>query len=78
VKRYARHAQLGENFELNRVTLKFDGVFRSFQGFGSLLGMLCLLCSSFSHIWHHVRIFFRDVFAGIDPDLDAQMEFGAF
>ncbi|KAG5572963.1 hypothetical protein H5410_062729 [Solanum commersonii] len=29
VKKYARHAQLGEIFELDRATLKFDGVFRS-------------------------------------------------
>ncbi|MFQ6631216.1 hypothetical protein Gotur_008497 [Gossypium turneri] len=30
------------------------------------------------HIWHGARTLFRDVFAGIDPDLDAQVEFGAF
>ncbi|KAH0705551.1 hypothetical protein KY290_010240 [Solanum tuberosum] len=29
VNKYARHAQLGEIFELDRATLKFDGVFRS-------------------------------------------------
>ncbi|KAF3612878.1 hypothetical protein FXO38_36565, partial [Capsicum annuum] len=29
VKKYARHAQLGEIFELDRATLKSDGVFRS-------------------------------------------------
>nr|GEU59267.1 ribulose-1,5-biphosphate carboxylase/oxygenase large subunit, chloroplastic [Tanacetum cinerariifolium] len=29
VKKYARRAQLGEIFELDRATLKFDGVFRS-------------------------------------------------
>jgi len=27
VKKYARHAQLGDNFELDRATLKFGGVF---------------------------------------------------
>ncbi|KAG5626505.1 hypothetical protein H5410_011723 [Solanum commersonii] len=32
----------------------------------------------FGHIWHGARTLFRDVFAGIDPDLDAQVEFGAF
>ncbi|KAL5567573.1 hypothetical protein UlMin_024148 [Ulmus minor] len=53
VKKYARRAQLGENFELDRATLKSDGVF----------------CSSLRG-W--------DVFAGIDLDLDAQVEFGAF
>jgi hypothetical protein len=30
------------------------------------------------HIWHGARTLFRDVFAGIDPDLDARVEFGAF
>ncbi|KAK9083040.1 hypothetical protein Scep_029511 [Stephania cephalantha] len=29
-------------------------------------------------IWHSARTSFRDVFAGIDPDLDAQVEFGTF
>ncbi|KAK1557129.1 hypothetical protein Q3G72_018543 [Acer saccharum] len=32
----------------------------------------------FEHIWHVARTLFRDVFVGIDPDLDAQVEFGAF
>jgi photosystem II CP47 chlorophyll apoprotein len=32
----------------------------------------------FGHIWHGARTIFRDVFAGIDPDLDEQVEFGAF
>ncbi|OMO65233.1 Photosystem antenna protein-like protein [Corchorus olitorius] len=32
----------------------------------------------FGHIWHGARTLFKDVFAGIDPDLDAQVEFGAF
>ncbi|CAN1204376.1 Photosystem II CP47 reaction center protein [Linum perenne] len=41
--------------------------------------MLRLLCFFFfGHIWHGARTLFRDVFAGIDPDLDAQVEFGAF
>ncbi|MCD7450642.1 hypothetical protein HAX54_007828, partial [Datura stramonium] len=29
-------------------------------------------------IWHGARTLFRDVFAGIEPNLDAQVEFGAF
>ncbi|KAI0513848.1 hypothetical protein KFK09_009879 [Dendrobium nobile] len=29
VKKYTRRAQLGEIFEIDRTTLKFDGVFRS-------------------------------------------------
>ena len=35
-------------------------------------------CFFFGHIWHGARTIFRDVFAGIDPDLDDQVEFGAF
>ena len=32
----------------------------------------------FEHIWHGARTLFRDIFANIDPDLDAQVEFGTF
>ncbi|GKA23752.1 photosystem II CP47 protein [Tanacetum coccineum] len=32
----------------------------------------------FGHIWHGARTLFKDVFAGINPDLDAKVEFGAF
>ncbi|KAK1415451.1 hypothetical protein QVD17_31232 [Tagetes erecta] len=32
----------------------------------------------FGHIWHSARTLFIDVFAGIDLELDAQVEFGAF
>ncbi|KAL0437862.1 UNVERIFIED_CONTAM: Photosystem II CP47 reaction center protein [Sesamum radiatum] len=31
----------------------------------------------FGHIWHGARTLFRDVFVGIDPDLDVQV-FGTF
>nr|KJB16913.1 hypothetical protein B456_002G254300 [Gossypium raimondii] len=54
VKKYARCAPLDEIFELDRATLKSDGIF------------------------HGARTVFRDVFVGIDPDLDVQVEFGAF
>ncbi|CAK9171719.1 unnamed protein product [Ilex paraguariensis] len=79
VKKYARRAQLGEIFELDRATLKFDGVFRSSTRgwFTSGYASFALLFF-FGHIWHGARTLFRDVFAGIDPDLDAQVEFGAF
>ncbi|MCX5931825.1 MAG: photosystem II chlorophyll-binding protein CP47, partial [Cyanobacteria bacterium] len=30
------------------------------------------------HIWHGARTLYRDVFAGIDPDLGEQVEFGLF
>uniref|UniRef100_A0A453N3H7 Uncharacterized protein n=1 Tax=Aegilops tauschii subsp. strangulata TaxID=200361 RepID=A0A453N3H7_AEGTS len=40
VRKYVRHSQLGENFELDRATLKSDGVFAAVQEVGSLLVML--------------------------------------
>ncbi|CAL9193005.1 unnamed protein product, partial [Musa hybrid cultivar] len=79
VKKYARRAQLGENFELDRATLKSDGVFRSSpRGWFTFGHATFALLFFFGHIWHGARTLFRDVFAGIDPDLDGQVEFGAF
>nr|QKK51802.1 PSII 47KDa protein [Conringia clavata] len=79
VKKYARRAQLGEIFELDRATLKSDGVFRSSpRGWFTFGHVSFALLFFFGHIWHGARTLFRDVFAGIDPDLDAQVEFGAF
>ncbi|QHO38616.1 Photosystem II CP47 reaction center protein [Arachis hypogaea] len=79
VKKYARRAQLGEIFELDRATLKSDGVFRSSpRGWFTFGHASFAFLFFFGHIWHGARTLFRDVFAGIDPDLDAQVEFGAF
>ncbi len=79
VKKYARRAQLGEIFEFDRVTLQSDGVFRSSpRGWFAFGHLNFALLFFFGHIWHGSRTIFRDVFAGIDPDLDAQVEFGAF
>ncbi|KAL5646341.1 hypothetical protein ACJX0J_003978 [Zea mays] len=79
VKKYARRAQLGEIFELDRATLKSDGVFRSSpRGWFTFGHATFALLFFFGHIWHGARTLFRDVFAGIDPDLDAQVEFGTF
>ncbi|CAN2058863.1 unnamed protein product [Malus fusca] len=79
VKKYARRAQLGEIFELDRATMKSDGVFRSSpRGWFTFGHASFALLFFFGHIWHGARTLFRDVFAGIDPDLDAQVEFGAF
>ncbi|KAL2251453.1 UNVERIFIED_CONTAM: Photosystem II CP47 reaction center protein [Sesamum indicum] len=79
VKKYARRAQLGEIFELDRATLKSDGVFRSSpRGWFTFGHASFALLFFFGHIWHGARTLFRDVFAGIDPDLDAQVEFGTF
>uniref|UniRef100_M1DZ44 Uncharacterized protein n=2 Tax=Solanum TaxID=4107 RepID=M1DZ44_SOLTU len=79
VKKYARRAQLGEIFELDRATSKSNGVFRSSpRGWFTFGHASYALLFFFGHIWHGARTLFRDVFAGIDPDLDAQVEFGAF
>ncbi|KAB2054204.1 hypothetical protein ES319_A12G239300v1 [Gossypium barbadense] len=79
VKKYARRAQLGEIFELDRATLKSDGVFRSSpRGWFTFGHASFALLFFFGHIWHGARTLFRDVFASIDPDLDAQVEFRAF
>ncbi|KAI5397519.1 hypothetical protein KIW84_063367 [Lathyrus oleraceus] len=75
VKKYARRAQLGEIFESDRVTFKSDGVFRSSPRDWFTFGHASFaLLFFFGHIWHGARTLFRDVFAGIDPDLDAQVE----
>jgi photosystem II CP47 chlorophyll apoprotein len=79
VKTYARRAQLGEIFEFDRASLQSDGVFRSSPRRWFTFGHLCFrTLFFFGHIWHGARTIFRDVFAGIDPDLDDQVEFGAF
>jgi photosystem II CP47 chlorophyll apoprotein len=79
VKKYARRAQLGEIFEFDRASLRSDGVFRSSPRGWFTFGHACFaLFFFFGHIWHGARTLFRDVFSGIDPDLDSQVEFGLF
>ena len=56
-----------------------DGVFRTSPRGWFTFGHLCFRLLFFlGHIWHGARTIFRDVFAGIDPDLDDQLEFGSF
>nr|QQP17303.1 photosystem II CP47 chlorophyll apoprotein [Selaginella exaltata] len=76
-KKHARRAQLGEISESDRATLKSDGVSRSSPRgwFTSGHATFALLPPS-GHIRHGARTPFRDVSAGIDPDLDAQAEPG--
>jgi photosystem II CP47 chlorophyll apoprotein len=80
VKRYARKAQLGEPFEFDQETLGSDGVFRTSPRGWFTFGHACFaLLFFFGHIWHGSRTLFRDVFAGIDPDLsEEQVEWGYF
>jgi photosystem II CP47 chlorophyll apoprotein len=79
-KKYARQAQLGEVFEFDRDTLNSDGIFRaSTRGWFAFAHTCWGLLWFFGHLWHGSRTLFRDVFAGIDPDLDEdQVEFGVF
>ncbi|MGD1944137.1 MAG: photosystem II chlorophyll-binding protein CP47 [Leptolyngbyaceae cyanobacterium] len=80
VKRIARKAQLGEPFEFDRETLESDGVFRtSPRGWFTYGHAVFALLFFFGHIWHGSRTLYRDVFAGIDPELSAeQVEWGFF
>lgn len=80
VKRYARKAQLGEPFEFDTETLNSDGVFRTSTRGWFAFGHACFaLLFFFGHIWHGARTLFRDVFAGLDPDLNPeQVEWGMF
>ncbi|MDY6802958.1 MAG: photosystem II chlorophyll-binding protein CP47 [Cyanobacteriota bacterium] len=79
VKQYARKAQGGEPFEFDRETLNSDGVFRTSTRGWFTFGHACFaLLFFFGHIWHGCRTLFRDVFAGVDPDLEEQVEFGLF
>lgn len=80
LKRIARKAQLGEPFEFDTETLNSDGVFRtSTRGWFTFGHAVFALLFFFGHIWHGSRTLFRDVFAGVDPDLSPeQVEWGFF
>ena len=80
VKQYARKAQLGEPFEFDRETLNSDGVFRtSTRGWFTFGHAVFALLFFFGHIWHGSRTLYRDVFAGVDPDLsEEQVEWGFY
>lgn len=79
VKQYARKAQLGEPFEFDQETLGSDGVFRtSPRGWFTFAHASFALLFFFGHIWHGSRTIFRDVFAGVDADLEEQVEWGLF
>lgn len=79
IKRYARRAQLGELFEFDRNSSKADGIFRSSpRGWFTFGHAIFALLFFFGHIWHGARTLFRDVFTGINPNLEIQVEFGMF
>jgi photosystem II CP47 chlorophyll apoprotein len=79
VKKFARKAQLGEPFDFDRETLNSDGVFRtSPRGWFTYGHAVFALLFFFGHIWHGSRTLFRDVFAGVEADLEEQVEWGLF
>jgi len=79
VKEYARKTQLGEPFEFDTETLNSDGVFRtSPRGWFTYGHAVFALLFFFGHIWHGSRTIYRDVFAGVDADLEEQVEWGRF
>jgi len=79
VKKYARKAQLGEGFEFDLETLNSDGVFRtSPRGWFTFGHAVFALLFFFGHIWHGSRTLFRDVFAGVEADMEEQVEWGLF
>ena len=88
VKKYARKAQGGEiiNFDGDQSTrfgdlalAKPDGVFRtSPRGWFTFAHATFALLFFFGHLWHGSRTIFRDVFAGVEADLEEQVEWGLF
>jgi photosystem II CP47 chlorophyll apoprotein len=79
VKQFARKAQGGEIFEFDRDKLKSDGVFRTSPRGWFTFGHACFaLLFFFGHLWHGSRTIYRDVFAGVEADLEEQVEWGLF
>ena len=80
VKKFARKAQLGEAFDFDTETLNSDGVFRtSPRGWFTFGHAVFALFFFFGHIWHGSRTLYRDVFAGVDPELEEeQVEWGFY
>ena len=80
VKKYARRAQLGEAFVFDTESLGSDGVFRtSPRGWFTFGHAVFALFFFFGHIWHGSRTLYRDVFAGVDPELEEeQVEWGFY
>ena len=80
VKKYARRLQLGEAFDFDLETLNSDGVFHTSPRGWFTFGHACFaLLFFFGHIWHGSRTLYRDVFAGVDPELEEQqVEWGFY
>ncbi len=79
VKQFARKAQGGEIFEFDREKFGSDGVFRtSPRGWFTFGHAVFALFFFFGHLWHGSRTIYRDVFAGVEADLEEQVEWGLF
>jgi photosystem II CP47 chlorophyll apoprotein len=79
VKQFARKAQGGEIFEFDREKFGSDGVFRtSPRGWFTFGHAVFALFFFFGHLWHGSRTIYRDVFAGVEADMEEQVEFGLF
>jgi photosystem II CP47 chlorophyll apoprotein len=79
VKQFARKAQGGEIFEFDREKLNSDGVFRTSPRGWFTFGHACFaLLFFFGHLWHGSRTLYRDVFAGVEADMEEQVEWGLF
>jgi photosystem II CP47 chlorophyll apoprotein len=79
VKQFARKAQGGEIFEFDREKLNSDGVFRtSPRGWFTFGHAVFALFFFFGHLWHGARTIYRDVFAGVEADMEEQVEWGLF
>jgi photosystem II CP47 chlorophyll apoprotein len=79
VKQFARKAQGGEIFEFDREKLGSDGVYRtSPRGWFTFGHAVFALFFFFGHLWHGSRTIYRDVFAGVEADLEEQVEWGLF
>ena len=79
VKQFARKAQGGEIFQFDREKLGSDGVFRtSPRGWFTFGHAVFALFFFFGHLWHGSRTIYRDVFAGVEADLEEQVEWGLF
>jgi photosystem II CP47 chlorophyll apoprotein len=79
VKQFARKAQGGEIFEFDREKFGSDGVYRtSPRGWFTFGHAVFALFFFFGHLWHGSRTIYRDVFAGVEADLEEQVEWGLF
>ena len=75
----ARVAQFGELLDFDRVITAADGTLRSsVRGWYTFSHLTFALLFLFGHWWHSSRSLFRDLLSGLESDVSALVEFGAF